>query len=129
MKKALRSDILELLQHAGTKEKNRGKPSISLVQESVRKILIDDKLASEIDGNTKGSLLGAKKYKIPGQSRVNTRIMLSRYLDTHSLFAMDLAAAVVRQFVFTEKMDGSVAQSRRTAHRRKKVPSQVRAIP
>ncbi|KAJ2899339.1 hypothetical protein MKZ38_003268 [Zalerion maritima] len=95
VKTALRSQVLALIQPNDTL-----KPTMEMIKPMVEKIFTNEKLSAEIDNKT--SIMHS--YRIPGLSRCYTRRMLSRYLDNHSPFALDLAAAAIRQGVFTEKM-------------------------
>ncbi len=44
------------------------------------------------------------RYKLPQESRIAVRKMMSRYWENFTLFALDLGGAVMRQGVFIEKM-------------------------
>lgn len=79
-----------------------GPSSMEEIRQAIEEAIspINSMALSRIDGDPKR--LGY--YKLPALSRTHIRKMLSRYWNNISPFALDLASAVHRQGIFTDKM-------------------------
>lgn len=74
-------------------------PTMDYIRWKIEDVLGDRRKVKEVD-----FIPRAWRYKLPPESRIAIRKMMSRYWDNFSLFALDLSGAVMRQGVFVEKM-------------------------
>jgi hypothetical protein len=74
-------------------------PTMHYVRREFDNVLSSRKTIKEVE-----SIPLVRRYKLPPESRIAVRKMMSRYWENFSLFALDLSGAVMRQGVFVEKM-------------------------
>jgi hypothetical protein len=78
---------------------NSWDPTMQHVRKEFDNVLSDRRNIKEVE-----SIPPSRSYKLPPESRLAVRKMMSRYWENFSLFALDLSGAVLRQGVFVEKM-------------------------
>jgi hypothetical protein len=78
---------------------SRWEPSMDDVRKEFDNLLSDRRNIREIE-----LVPPTRGYKLPPESRLAVRKMMSRYWQNFGLFALDLSGAVMRQGVFVEKM-------------------------
>lgn len=99
LKNHLRSTILELLDR-----NSYGQPSMEDVRRSIEDTVRPSnyRVLQKIDGHS--TLKAGGGYKLSLEARKHLRKMMSRYWDNIYPFCLELAGAVHRQEIFTEKM-------------------------
>ncbi|KAL7620771.1 hypothetical protein AAE478_009769 [Parahypoxylon ruwenzoriense] len=98
IKKHLRSKLLELTAPEATPAATMDNVRL-LIEEALK----NDGVLKEVDEVSGRDAI--KRYRLGGEARAHTRRMMSRYWDNPSPFALELGGAVLRQGVFTEKMN------------------------
>ncbi|KAK0719288.1 hypothetical protein B0H67DRAFT_149849 [Lasiosphaeris hirsuta] len=94
---SIRTKMVELITSNSIEE-----PSMQDVRVEIEQILANKVLLGQLDGFS--SVLPGIKYQPTPTARMCIRKMMSRYWENSSIFALDLAGAVMRQGVFIEKM-------------------------
>jgi len=95
IKKALAFQLLELI-----KPGMHVPPDMETVRRLVEGVLANQSTIRKIEGMGNSSL----RYRIQPVGKVCIRLMMARYWENFSVFALDLTGAVMRQGVFVEKM-------------------------
>lgn len=98
IKKGLRSKLLQLLA-----PERFPTPTMDDVRVIIEEALRDDKLIKEVEGVTGRDAI--RRYRVGQDARAHIRKMMSRYWGNRSPFALELGGAVLRQGIFTEKMN------------------------
>ncbi|KAI4869703.1 hypothetical protein F4820DRAFT_364305 [Hypoxylon rubiginosum] len=98
IKKGLRSKLLQL-----TAPETFPTPSMNNVRVIIEKALKDDALIKEVESVTGRDAI--RRYRVGQTARAHVRKMMSRYWGNRSPFALELGGAVLRQGIFTEKMN------------------------
>ncbi|KAI1771974.1 hypothetical protein F4818DRAFT_454190 [Hypoxylon cercidicola] len=98
IKRGLRSKLLQL-----TAPETSPTPSVDNIRLIIEDALKDDALIKEVESVSGRDAL--RRYRIGQTARAHVRKMMSRYWGNRSPFALDLSGAVLRQGIFTEKMN------------------------
>ncbi|KAI0003470.1 hypothetical protein F4779DRAFT_601953 [Xylariaceae sp. FL0662B] len=98
IKRHLRSDLLQLLDT---------RPLVPLSMDTVRRLIEaairDSGVIKAVEGVSGRDAV--KRYRLGLDARAHTRKMMSRYWGNPSPFALELGGAVLRQGIFSEKMN------------------------